>query len=131
VAIDAVDLPPGAFVAERMKPSPGYDSIAPIVRDATEAFLHLGLFAAAARRHAITSAQTRDWIGALQRASELVVTLVDERGAVAPAQFVNLLESPTDRGIVIIASFASAAAPVGAVLRPVSSKGAGGQPRAV
>jgi hypothetical protein len=126
ITLGAVDLPIGSLVAARMNRFPGYASVAAVVRDATEAFLHLGLFTSARSPDSWLSDQARTWIGALARASELRVALIDERGDSPPTQFVNLLESPVDHGIVVLASFVAAATPVGAARQSTPRRSTGG-----
>ena len=47
-SLGVVDLPSGLLVAGRLQPNSGYARIAGTVRQATEAFIQLGLFGAAA-----------------------------------------------------------------------------------
>jgi hypothetical protein len=115
-SLGLVDLPAGDLVAGRLQPSPQYGSVREIIRDATNAFLHLGLFDAVAPMLPALSAETRRRRRALARAARLQLSLVGADGARVPTDFVNLLEAPGDGGIVVLASFVSAPTWVGAAL---------------
>jgi hypothetical protein len=119
-----VDLPHGRLVAASLEPSPHYASVADVIRQATDAFLHLGLFDSVAPMLPPISAETRRRRRALTRAARLQLTLVHANGEAAPTKFVNLLEAPADRRVVVLAGFSSPVASVGALLpMPTGSPG--------
>jgi hypothetical protein len=129
-ALGLVDFPVGHLVAGRLQPSPEYDSVEQIVRDATDAFLHLGLYDSVAPMLPPISAQSRRWRRALARASRLQLALVGPNGEHAPTDFVNLFDAPVDRGIVVLASFVSAPGWVSAALTAPLAKLSSGAPAA-
>ena len=127
-SLGLVDLPAGRLVAARLERSPEYDAVAAVVREATDAFLHLGLFDAVAPMLPPISADRRRWRRALALAARLRLTLADTSGEDARADFVNLLESPSDGGIVVLASFATEASAVGALLSRITQGSRSGAP---
>ena len=125
VSLGSVDLPPGLLVAAPLEPSAAYTIVADVVRVASDAFLHLGLFDAVAPMVPPIPAQRRRWRRALSQAARLQLALIGADGARAPADFVNLVEAPGDRRIIVLASFVSAFSWVGAV--PMASIAAPGR----
>jgi hypothetical protein len=117
-SLGLVELPSGLLVAGQLHPSPSYRSVENRVRNATDAFLHLGIYDAVAAMRPPLSAKRRAWRLHLQRAARLQLALVLPTGEFAPADFVNLLEAPADRGVVVLASFLSAPDWVAATLLP-------------
>jgi hypothetical protein len=108
-------LPAAALAAAVLLPRPEYEAIRPIVRESTSAFLELGLFGAAALPVGPDAARILRLRRALARANRLRLELVDATGLVAPASFVNLLESPADSIPFVLACFSYAPSFVGAV----------------
>lgn len=129
-SLGVVDLPLGPLVAGRLEPSPNYTAVADVVRQATDAFLHLGLFDSVAPLYPPIPAGIRRWRRAMARAARLQLGLVGVYGDQWPTQFVNLLEAPADHGIVVIASFVRASAPIDAPLRSIPTVGTGYAPPA-
>lgn len=101
-----VDLPAAALAAGILLPHPAYVAIRPIVRESTSAFLELGLFGAAALPIGPDAPRILRLRRSLARANRLRLELVDVTGAVVPASFVNLLESPADSVPIVLACFA-------------------------
>lgn len=118
ISLGTVELPVGVLAAARLEPARGYATVEPTVRRATSAFLHVGVFGAAAPLLPSMSASERDLRQAMARAARLDFTLVGADGARAHTSFVNLLESPLDGGVVVLASFVSAFAPIGSPSGP-------------
>lgn len=109
--IGVVELDAAGVTAGRMLRFPAYRAIRATTRAATAALLELGLFGGALPatppfpRHILRLRR------ALHRGARLPLTLVDARGQSADAMFVNVLEPPGDRGIVVVAGFTIASAP--------------------
>ncbi|HEY9229277.1 MAG TPA: hypothetical protein VIP11_21700 [Gemmatimonadaceae bacterium] len=114
VSLGVVDLPAGLLVAGQLEPSPQYATVAEVVRQATDAFLHLGLFDAVAPLLPPIPADTRRLRRALTRAARLQIALIGVNGEQVSANFVNLLEAPADQRVIVLASFAIAPTSVGA-----------------
>lgn len=127
-SLGLVDLPVGHLVAGRLQPSPQYNSVQQIVRNATDAFLHLGLYDSVAPMLPPISGQRRQWRRALVHASRLQLALVAANGERTPTDFVNLFEAPADRGIVVLASFISAPGWLAAALTPLPAELSSGAP---
>ena len=128
-SLGVVDLPNGLLVAARLEPSSQYAAVAEVVRQATDAFLHLGLFDPVAPLLPPIPAETRRWRRALSRAARLRIALVGANGEQAPTQFVNLLEAASDHRVIVLASFASAQAFMGAWLPvPIGRLGSAAPP---
>lgn len=102
--LGTVDLPRGEFVASRLTADVGYASVAAIVREATRAFLHIGLFhdVGAAQSAGIDVSADRRALGA---AARLALALTDVRGRLVATHFINILEPAVDGGIVVLVSF--------------------------
>ena len=116
VPIGFVELASGALVAAPMLRLPEYETIGPVIRLATHAFLQLGLFGGALPPVPPFPAELLRMRRHLSRAARLQLVLVDARGAVADATFVNVLQSAETHDVVLVAGFARANATVGAVL---------------
>lgn len=123
VSLGVVYLPSALVVAGRLEPHSGYATVEDTVRRATEAFLELGLFGAAAPLLPPIPSGIRTRRAAMARAARLPLELLTERGAHALTHFVNLLEAPADGGIVVLASFVEAPAVVGAGITPAPHAG--------
>jgi hypothetical protein len=116
VVLGDVDLPAGLLVAGRLDPAPAYSTIRTTVRRATTAFLELGLFGAAAGATSQISASTRRQRDTMARAAGLNLELLGPRGEPVQTSFVNLLESPLDGGVVLVACLRAAGAAMTASL---------------
>lgn len=116
VSLGVVDLPSGLLVAARLERHPGYVTVEETVRRATSAFLQLGAFGAAAPLLPPVSAEARARRRAMARAARLELDLIGAGGERALTSFVNLLEAPADGGVIVLASFHTAPAMVGAVV---------------
>lgn len=111
IPVAGVELAPGELVAGRLAPLPSLDPLRDTIRGGSNALLALGFFGAA-------TAAGQNGVGtALRAAAALQFDLVDERGNLAPASFVNLIEAP-DGGVVVLARFGHAHAPVSARVPP-------------
>lgn len=128
-SLGVVELPGGLLVAGRLQPNSAYATIADTVRRATDVFIELGLFGAAAPLAPPISPTTRARRGAMARAARLPLELMTERGARALTHFVNLLDSG-DGGVIVLASFVEAPATVGALPGPTSYLGGESAPPA-
>jgi hypothetical protein len=103
LVLGTVDLPRGEFVASRLRPAAGYQSVADMVQRATAAFLHVGLF----HRSTNPDVQLPDaypWSAAIDQVSRLRFTLTDARGEPVATHFVNLLETPADNSVIVLVS---------------------------
>ena len=116
IPVGVVDLPARAVAAARVHPLPGYQTIEPTVRLATEAILHLGLFGIAAPRVSSNSAEAIHERRAFAHAARLRLELVTEGGRQTPTTFLNLLQAPADGGVIAVANFMTTSSPVGAVI---------------
>lgn len=112
--LGSVELPDSELAAGVLVPAPDYESVRSTVRAATAAFLELGLFGAAALPVGPGAAHVLRLRRALARANRLRLELVDERGSIMSATFVNLLETPASRVPVVVACFSHAPSVVGA-----------------
>ncbi|HYD52492.1 MAG TPA: hypothetical protein VEA99_07685, partial [Gemmatimonadaceae bacterium] len=93
VPIGHVELAARDLVAGRLAATEALDPLLPTVRAGSRALLALGFFGAAS--------PTSDADGeALAAAAALRFDLVDENGALAPATFVNLIETEDERVVV-------------------------------
>ncbi|MEP6492152.1 MAG: hypothetical protein ABJF01_05715 [bacterium] len=126
VPLGVVNLSARAISAAQVDPLPGYRSVEPTIRWATEALLHFGLFGVAAPRVPPLSIDALRQRRAFVHASRLQLELVGEHGQRAPTTFLNLLQSPVDGGIIAVANFMEALAPVGALLDTPPHQGPGG-----
>ena len=122
-----VELSSGALVAAPMVRLPEYETIGPTTRLATHALLQLGLFGGALPLVPPFPAELLRMRRHLSRAARLQLVLVDARGAVADTTFVNVLQSAESNGVVLVAGFGRANAPVGAALQsgPMDDAAAG------
>lgn len=103
VPIGTVDLPVASLCAGRLVRSPGYDGIAGRVRAASHVLFSFGVYGP--RVSLITDEDRRRARAALRSAAALRLELVPFTGAPIPATFVNLVEAPMDRQVVVIARF--------------------------
>jgi hypothetical protein len=111
VPVGYVDLAAGELVAGPLVPLPAFEALRPTVQAGSAALLAVGFFGAA------TPAGQNGAGAALHAAAVLQFDLVDVRGELVPATFVNLIEAP-DGGLVVLARLAHAHARVPAV-RPM------------
>jgi hypothetical protein len=112
ITLGHAELHTGSLVAARLDPAASYASIQAIVREATVAFLRLGLFAAAVPFAPDEPADVRDARAAMVLAAALQLELLDARGERVPTAFINLLDAPADGGVVVLVCFDEAAAPL-------------------
>jgi len=117
--IGFVELASGTLVAAPMLRLPMYEAIGPTTRSATGALLQLGLFGGALPPVPPIPLELLQLRRSLTRAARLRLVLVDARGAVADATFVNLLQSTEHEPVVLVAGFGRASTHVGAVRRPL------------
>lgn len=115
VGIGTVDLPVGLLVTARLEPSTAYDGIASVVLDASTAFFQLGIFGAAAPLLPPIATEARRLRRAMSMATRLRLELVNARGEIVRTNFVNLVASTANDGVVVLASFLTAEAAVGSV----------------
>jgi hypothetical protein len=114
--IGVVELPHAGFAAGVMQRFPTYVPIRPIVRAATAALLQLGLFGGA---FPPIGPRRRDLLRlrrAMARAARLSIHLAAANGAIVHAVFVNVLETPADDRVVVVAGFEDATALVAATV---------------
>jgi hypothetical protein len=115
-AIGFVELPARELAAARLVPVDHYATIEQTVREATAAFLELGVFGAAALPIGHGAARILRLRRALARANRLRLELIGDTGEVVHANFINVLETPADGQPVVVAGFGLAPALVGAAL---------------
>ena len=108
VPIGHIDLTDGELVAAPLLALPAFEALRPTVHAGSVALLALGFFGAA------TAADHNGAEAALQAAAALQFDLVDLRGELVPATFVNVLEAP-DGGLVVFARLGHAHARVPAI----------------
>jgi hypothetical protein len=118
IPVGFVDLESGELVAGRLAPLPTIDSLRGTLRAGSEALLALGFFGAA------TEAGQNGSGTALRAAAALRFDLQDERGALVPTTFVNVIDAP-DGGLVVLARFGHDHAAVGAAVHPTPHAGSG------
>ena len=115
VPVGTVQLEPGELVAGVLAPLPALGPLLGTIYAGSEALFDLGFLGFA-------RPDRRGSIDALRAAASLEFDLVDDRGHLESATFVNLIESPED-GIVVLARFSLAHGADPARLRPVLSHG--------
>jgi hypothetical protein len=108
VPIGYIEVPEGELVAAPLLALPAFEPLRPTVQAASAALLALGFFGAA------TAADRNGAGAALQAAAALQFDLVDLRGELVPATFVNVLEAP-DGGLIVFARLGHAHARVPAI----------------
>ena len=115
VPVGTVELTAGELRAGTMSPAPGYAAIQQTVRDASIALLQLGFYGAAAR--GLDAPETAVTVS-LAAAARLVFELRDANGQEVPTTFVNLIETPRDSRVVVLARFSQSHAREGAARTP-------------
>ncbi len=103
VPIGTVDLAVGSLCAGRLVRSGGYENIASRVRAASAALFAFGVYGP--RVSAMPDENRSRARAALHSAAALRLELVPFTGHSIPATFVNLVEAPLDRQVVVIARF--------------------------
>ena len=119
IPVGFVELASGELVAGQLTPLPALDPLRDTIRSGSNALLALGFFGAA------TAAGQNGAGASLRAAAALQFDLVDARGELSPATFVNVLEPP-DGGLVVLARLGHAHATVGAAL-PTKLRDASGR----
>ena len=104
VPIGIVELTPSSLCAGRMVPSRGYDGIASRVRSASAAMWTYGLYGPPVS--AVPNAERRSARAALRVGASLRIELDPFTGPAARATFVNLVATPVDGHVVVVAGFA-------------------------
>jgi len=112
--IGVVELPPAGLAANSMLRFPAYEAVGATTRAATSAVLQIGLFGGALPALPPYQAALLRLRRAMVRAGRLRFVLMDARGAVADASFVNLLQPASDDRVVVVAGFSHASAHAGA-----------------
>jgi len=129
VVVGTVELPPRRIAAGRLTPHAGYGRFAARVRAASRVLLAHGVYGPALSAHRDAGLR-RDRLALAAAASlrvELALEGTDERPATV---FVNLVESPADGGVVVIALFDDAPAMIAALAALVRRRGADEAPEA-
>ena len=103
VPIGTVDLPVASLCAGRLVRSHGYDGIAGRVRAASDALFSFGVYGP--RVSVVPDDERRRARAALRSAAALRLELIPFTGHSIPATFLNLVEAPLDRQVVVIARF--------------------------
>ena len=104
VPIGTVELPPRELVAGRLLRHAGYTAIADRVRAASEALLAYGVYGPPVS--AVPDPARRRARAALRAGATLALELrVLPTGELVPVTFVNLVETPADRDVIVIACF--------------------------
>lgn len=119
VPVGFVELRPGELVAGSLAPLPALEPLRDTIRAGSNALVALGFFGAPPRARESGSGQ------ALRAAAALEFDLLNNRGELTPATFVNVLEVP-DGDVVVIARFAHEHATVAAAVRPSLRRDSGG-----
>lgn len=109
VEVGTVGLSPRKLVAGRMACEPAYDRIAPRIRAGSRVLLRHGVYGPPISAHRDRD-RRRARIALVSAASLHVELAVDPSGERATTVFVNLIESPIDGGVVVVALFDDAAA---------------------
>jgi len=104
IVFGTASLPERSFAAGRLVAAAGYDSIATVVRQATQAFLQLGLFCDVSGLPTGVS-NPSELLQALSDAATLGLTLHGTRGEPVATWWVNLLDPNEDDGVVVLVSF--------------------------
>jgi hypothetical protein len=103
VPVGIVELTPSSLCAGRMVPSRGYAGIASLVRSASAALLAYGLYGPPAS--AVPNADRRRARAALRAGASLRIEIDPFTGLAARATFVNLVATPADGHVVVVAGF--------------------------
>ena len=119
IPVGAVDLAPTGLAAGRLVRVAAYRVIAARVRAASEALFAFGFYGPAIS--AIPDIRRRQARTALRSGAALRLELAPlAPGRGMPTTFVNLIETPVDGQVVVIARFGGDSAPVPAPLPPPS-----------
>jgi hypothetical protein len=112
VPIGTSDLPVAGVSAGRMQPLQAYDAIRETIREASDVLLAHGLYGT----HAPGACADAEHL-ALRSVATMQFELRDETGQQVSTHFVNLIDAPDDRRVVVFARFREPRA-VAATLRP-------------
>ena len=128
-AVGSVHLPPQRLAAGRMRCERGFDRVAPRLRAASRVLLAHGVYGPPISGHG-DSRRRRVRLALAAAASlrvELAIEPAEER---ASTRFVNLIESPVDGGVIVVALFDEAPASIAAsvALHPLSDPYSASEP---